>query len=121
MHRTGLAELPVLINLIRGEIAVIGSPPLRPIGVKMSVPHSSVRPGLISWQRMARVGYVDVGIDEARARDERRNLKNDIELALRWPGFVVSGAELEHDSGSYCDCGMPSNDSQGRSNHKPPE
>jgi hypothetical protein len=105
LNRSGLAELPVLLNLIRGEVAFIGPPIRRPIGVKMTPPLSSVRPGLISWQRMARAGYGDVGIHEAETRDERRTLRGDLALALRWPRFVLSGAELDRYSESHCDCG----------------
>jgi lipopolysaccharide/colanic/teichoic acid biosynthesis glycosyltransferase len=105
MYRTGLAELPVLVNVVRGEVAFIGPPALRPIGVKMNRPRSPVRPGLISWQRMARVGYIDIGISEARDRDERRSLRRDLALAIRWPAFVGSAAEMDYYEESHCNCG----------------
>jgi lipopolysaccharide/colanic/teichoic acid biosynthesis glycosyltransferase len=106
LRRTGLAELPLLINLIRGEVALVGPPILRPIGVKMTRPRTPVRPGLASWERLARVGHIDLPVAEARARDERRTLKGDLELALRWMGFGLSVAAQDYYVvESECNCG----------------
>ena len=89
LWRSGLDQLPVLINVIRGEIALIGPPPLHRVGVRLEPPKLVVRPGLASWRRLAEVGSVKIGLDEARHRDESRSLRNDLALLANLPRFML--------------------------------
>lgn len=113
LRRYDLAGLPLLLNVIRGEVAFIGPPILRPVGVKISPRRIPVPPGLLSWERMAKVGYLDIDIHQARGRDEQRTLRSDLALALHWPRFVASGAEFAYYEESHCDCGSTSGSAEG--------
>jgi lipopolysaccharide/colanic/teichoic acid biosynthesis glycosyltransferase len=80
LERSRSKELPVLINVLRGEMAIFG-PPLESWPAEQAVPR--VTPGLLSWEYLVRCGFIDLTRDEARIRDQRRRLRYDIQLVYR--------------------------------------
>lgn len=105
LWRTSLDRLPVLINVIRGEIALIGPTAQRPVGVKMEPRKLAVRPGLVSWRWLAETRAVEIGLDEAQQRDENRSLRNDLVLLVNLPRFVFRAEPVDALAERECRCG----------------
>jgi lipopolysaccharide/colanic/teichoic acid biosynthesis glycosyltransferase len=105
LWRTSLDQLPVLINVIRGEIALIGPSAQRPVGVKMEPRKLAVRPGLASWRWLAEARAVKIGLDEAQRRDENRGLRNDLVLLVNLPRFVLRAESVDALVERECRCG----------------
>lgn len=87
LERAALDQLPQMINVLRGDMSVIGTPahPTRDgrTSIIDGTHRLSVRPGLTSWQLLCALGAVDMTPSEARARDRERGLRNDVALMLR--------------------------------------
>jgi lipopolysaccharide/colanic/teichoic acid biosynthesis glycosyltransferase len=83
--RFALDQLPLLMCVVRGEMAVVG-PRAVPIDESSQDPalngELQVRPGIASWEALARVGAIELTLDEARRRDEDRCRRQD--LTLLW-------------------------------------
>ncbi|MBS1843100.1 MAG: sugar transferase [Actinobacteria bacterium] len=79
LRLTSIAELPLLLNVLRGDLGIIGPPPI-PAGNLDDAPEMPVRPGLGSWVRLARWGAINLPIAEAELRDRNRSLPKDIHL-----------------------------------------
>jgi lipopolysaccharide/colanic/teichoic acid biosynthesis glycosyltransferase len=84
LEESGLAALPTLINVLRGELSLIGPPPhpaddrgLSTIDGRSAL---GFRPGLFSWQLLVAAGAVQMTIDEAKLRDAERGVGNDLKL-----------------------------------------
>lgn len=94
LFRFSLHELPVLLNVLKGDMSFVG-PPLRrlPSDRSSRVP-LRVRPGILSWELLAAQGIVQISLDEARLRDEHRGLKNDVALFLRSTKAIVLAEDL---------------------------
>jgi lipopolysaccharide/colanic/teichoic acid biosynthesis glycosyltransferase len=105
LRRTSLYQLPVLINVIRGDVALIGPLAQRPVGVKMEPRKLAVRPGLVSWRRLAESRVVEIGLDEARRRDENRSLRNDLVLLVNLPRFALRAERVDALAERECRCG----------------
>lgn len=83
LSRTALDALPTMINVLRGDLALIGPPPQREGGDEDALP---VRPGIFSWQVLVKKGGCDLEIGEAKRRDRGgRSVRND--LSLIWVVF----------------------------------
>jgi lipopolysaccharide/colanic/teichoic acid biosynthesis glycosyltransferase len=93
LRRLSLDELPLLVAVLRGEMAIIG-PPAVPIDratnpLVLAKP-PQVRPGIVGWEMLARIGAVELTIDDARDRDLQRRPMQDAALMLTvlWWLFV---------------------------------
>jgi exopolysaccharide biosynthesis polyprenyl glycosylphosphotransferase len=98
LRRTSLDELPQLINVLRGEMSLVGPRPPLPEEVARYLPHHydrlSVVPGLTGpWQVNGRNLITDF---ERIVRMEREyidawSLRMDLQILVRTVGVVVSG------------------------------
>lgn len=89
ISRSALDELPVLINVLRGDLSLVGPP----AGLKAFDDEElfalKVRPGVVSWQLLAVRGLVRISMEEAKYRDEHRTLRSDAALLLRMPKAIL--------------------------------
>ena len=95
LRRSSLDYLPIMVNLLRGDISLVG-PPLQ-LGDSSSGDHPRplvVRPGLASWQLLAESGGVDLTVAEACARDAQRSFRSDIVLLVSEWVFTFKGHDL---------------------------
>jgi lipopolysaccharide/colanic/teichoic acid biosynthesis glycosyltransferase len=74
LRRTSLDELPQLVNVMRGEMALVGPRPRVPDDHSFDAALAGIKPGLTSWTSVAHVGLLDV---------EGAN-RRDLELAHNW-------------------------------------
>jgi len=89
LHATALARLPILLNILRGDLSFIG-PRLVNAGALSARDYAvrkrlNVRPGLVClwWiRRRANIAYSDELQDDAEYVDTH-SLKNDLGIALR--------------------------------------
>lgn len=96
LRATSLDELPQLINVLRGEMSIVGPRPVTAEELlrygSSARAYKSVRPGITGpWQVSGRnrIGYADrVRLDARYARDW--TLRSDIMLVLRTPSAVLS-------------------------------
>jgi lipopolysaccharide/colanic/teichoic acid biosynthesis glycosyltransferase len=92
LRRSHLDELPQLVNVVRGEMSLVGPRPERPYFVEQlrkSIPgyeqRLTIKPGITG------LAQVRAGYDHA-LRDVRRKVKLDIMYAKRmcwWVDFVI--------------------------------
>jgi len=88
LDRTDLDALPMFMNLLRGEMSLIGPPPQRE-GDSEEV--LCVRPGIFSWERLANMKGAELGIDEARRLDRARSFRGDLQLLATIARFEFGG------------------------------
>jgi sugar transferase (PEP-CTERM system associated) len=103
LRRTRLDELPQLINVLRGDMSLVGPRPERPEFIPLlaaqlpfySLRHS-VKPGLTGWAQV-RQGYA-ASVDDARAKLEcdlyyakNLSLGLDLVILLRTIPVIVTG------------------------------
>ncbi|MGY1745243.1 sugar transferase [Blastococcus sp. SYSU D00695] len=96
LRRTSLDELPQLVNVLRGEMALVGPRPALPWEAAMFSPRHlrrfDVRPGLTGlWQtsgrsRLTMTQALDLDVEYV----ERRSLRLDAEILVRTVGVVLS-------------------------------
>lgn len=82
VHETGLDAVPRVLNVVRGEMGLIGPPPVpAPLGSDAtSKPAEHNKPGLVSWQQLQRRGALDLTVEDAKAHDRNRSLGRDAKL-----------------------------------------
>lgn len=86
LERAYLDQLPKLMNVLRGELGLIG-PPAMPVCAVDEIAQQrlhalEVRPGMVSWEALARAGMVDMTREDAQLRDRSRGLKSDATLFM---------------------------------------
>lgn len=100
LRRTSLDELPNLINVLRGEMAIVGPRPTIPSQVELFSDRQrrrhAVRPGMTGWAQIN--GRVGVGWGERIELDlwyvDHRSLRLDLRILATTAWLVVSGAGL---------------------------
>ena len=97
LRRTSLDELPNLVNILRGEMAIIGPRPTLPAQVAQYSPRErgrlAVRPGLTGWAQVN--GRASLPWPERIELDlwyiEHRSWRLDLEILWRSARMVVGG------------------------------
>ncbi len=101
LRRTSLDELPNLINVLRGEMAIVGPRPTIPAQVELYEPEQhrrhAVRPGITGWAQIN--GRIGIDWDERIRLDswyvEHRSVRLDLTILARTVKQVVNGEGLD--------------------------
>jgi lipopolysaccharide/colanic/teichoic acid biosynthesis glycosyltransferase len=103
LRRTSLDEIPNLLNVLRGEMAIIGPRPTIPAQVEGYTPFQrrrhEVRPGLTGWAQVrGRAGIpwerrIELDVEYV----ERRNLALDLQILAKTAWLLVTGHGLAPD------------------------
>ena len=88
LDRTGLASAPTFVSLLRGQLALVGPPPQHPPSEEAPL---TVRPGIVSWERLVEMGGSEIDLEEARRRDRHRGFRSDVTLIIRQVRFDLRG------------------------------
>jgi lipopolysaccharide/colanic/teichoic acid biosynthesis glycosyltransferase len=100
LRRTSLDELPNLLNVVRGEMSLIGPRPTLPAQVDRYTERQrgrlAVKPGITGWAQVN--GRASLPWAERIELDlyyiEHRSLALDLKILLRTPAMVLGGAGL---------------------------
>ncbi|HEY1450136.1 MAG TPA: sugar transferase [Solirubrobacteraceae bacterium] len=100
LRRTSLDELPNLLNVLRGEMSLIGPRPTLPAQVAQYTERQrlrlDVKPGITGWAQIN--GRASLPWSERIELDlhyvEHRSLALDLQILLRTPALVLSGGGL---------------------------
>jgi lipopolysaccharide/colanic/teichoic acid biosynthesis glycosyltransferase len=100
LRRTSLDELPNLLNVLRGEMSLIGPRPTLPGQVATYTPHQrgrlAVRPGITGWAQVN--GRASLPWSERIELDldyiEHRTLTLDLRILWRTVAIVLGGSGL---------------------------
>lgn len=100
LRRTSLDELPNLVNVLRGEMAIVGPRPTIPSHLQHYEAHQhrrhAVRPGMTGWAQVN--GRVGISWGERIELDswyvEHRSLRLDLRVLARTVKQVLSGDGL---------------------------
>jgi lipopolysaccharide/colanic/teichoic acid biosynthesis glycosyltransferase len=103
LRRTSLDEIPNLVNVLRGEMAIVGPRPTIPAQVKDYTPRQhrrhEVRPGLTGWAQVQ--GRAGIPWEERIELDveyvERRGPAFDLRILLKTAGLLATGHGLAPD------------------------
>jgi lipopolysaccharide/colanic/teichoic acid biosynthesis glycosyltransferase len=103
LRRTSLDELPNLVNVLRGEMAIVGPRPTIPAQVTDYTPHQKrrheVRPGLTGWAQVQ--GRAGIPWEERIELDveyvERRSAALDLRILAKTTWLLVTGHGLAPD------------------------
>jgi lipopolysaccharide/colanic/teichoic acid biosynthesis glycosyltransferase len=103
LRRTSLDEIPNLVNVLRGEMALVGPRPTLPAQVDGYTPRQrrrhEVRPGITGWAQIK--GRAGIPWEERIELDlfyvEHRSLGLDLRILARTFGLIVSGQGLAPD------------------------
>jgi lipopolysaccharide/colanic/teichoic acid biosynthesis glycosyltransferase len=103
LRRTSLDEVPNLVNVLRGEMAIVGPRPTIPAQVAGYTPHQrrrhEVRPGITGWaQVQGRAGIpwaerIELDVEYV----ERRSAALDLRILLKTAWLLVTGHGLAPD------------------------
>jgi len=100
LRRTSLDELPNLLNVLRGEMSLIGPRPTLPAQVdqytERQLGRLAVKPGITGWAQVN--GRASLPWSERIELDlyyvEHRSLSLDLRILLRTPAMVLGGSGL---------------------------
>jgi lipopolysaccharide/colanic/teichoic acid biosynthesis glycosyltransferase len=100
LRRTSLDELPNLVNVLRGEMSLIGPRPTLPVQVAQYSERQrgrlAVKPGITGWAQVN--GRASLPWSERIELDlyyiEHRSLALDLEILRRTPALVLGGSGL---------------------------
>jgi lipopolysaccharide/colanic/teichoic acid biosynthesis glycosyltransferase len=100
LRRTSLDELPNLLNVLRGEMSLIGPRPTLPVQVQSYTPRQrerlAIRPGITGWAQVN--GRAALPWSERIELDlhyiEHRSLALDLRIMLRTLAMVLGGSGL---------------------------
>jgi lipopolysaccharide/colanic/teichoic acid biosynthesis glycosyltransferase len=100
LRRASLDELPNLVNVLRGEMAIVGPRPTIPSQVELFSPRQhrrhAVRPGMTGWAQIN--GRIGIEWGERIELDihyvEHRSLGLDLRILVRTAWQVLSGRGL---------------------------
>jgi lipopolysaccharide/colanic/teichoic acid biosynthesis glycosyltransferase len=103
LRRTSLDEIPNLVNVLRGEMAVVGPRPTIPAQVSDYTPFQhrrhEVRPGLTGWAQVQ--GRAGIPWEERIELDveyvERRSLALDLRILAKTAWLLLTGHGLAPD------------------------
>jgi lipopolysaccharide/colanic/teichoic acid biosynthesis glycosyltransferase len=103
LRRTSLDEIPNLVNVLRGEMAIVGPRPTIPAQVRDYTPRQhrrhEVRPGLTGWAQVQ--GRAGIPWEERIELDveyvERRSLALDLRILAQTAWLLVTGHGLAPD------------------------
>jgi lipopolysaccharide/colanic/teichoic acid biosynthesis glycosyltransferase len=108
LRRLSLDELPNLVNVLRGEMSVIGPRPTLPVQVEQHTAHQrrrlEVRPGITGWAQVH--GRASLPWHERIELDvwyvEHRSLALDLRILLRTVKLLLTGSGLyKGDTGGW--------------------
>ena len=100
LRRTSLDELPNLVNVLRGEMSLIGPRPTLPVQVQQYTERQrgrlAIKPGITGWAQVN--GRASLPWSERIELDlyyiENRSLALDLRILLRTPAMVLGGSGL---------------------------
>jgi len=100
LRRSSLDELPNLLNVLRGEMSLVGPRPTLPAQVAQYTPRQrerlSVKPGITGWAQIN--GRASLPWSERIELDlhyvEHRSLLLDLQILARTPALVLRGGGL---------------------------
>jgi lipopolysaccharide/colanic/teichoic acid biosynthesis glycosyltransferase len=100
LRRTSLDELPNLLNVLRGEMSLIGPRPTVPVQVDQYTPRQrgrlAIKPGITGWAQVN--GRASLPWSERIELDlhyiEHRSLALDLRILWRTPALVLGGSGL---------------------------
>jgi lipopolysaccharide/colanic/teichoic acid biosynthesis glycosyltransferase len=100
LRRTSLDEIPNLVNVLRGEMSIIGPRPTVPVQVDRYTERQrgrlAVKPGITGWAQVN--GRTDLPWDERIELDlwyiEHRSWRLDLRILCRTARMVAGGAGL---------------------------
>jgi lipopolysaccharide/colanic/teichoic acid biosynthesis glycosyltransferase len=103
LRRTSLDEIPNLLNVLRGEMAIVGPRPTIPAQVDDYTPHQhrrhEVRPGITGWAQVR--GRAGIPWEERIELDveyvDRRTALLDARILLKTIGLLLTGHGLAPD------------------------
>jgi lipopolysaccharide/colanic/teichoic acid biosynthesis glycosyltransferase len=103
LRRTSLDEIPNLVNVLRGEMAIVGPRPTIPAQVRDYTPRQhrrhEVRPGLTGWAQVQ--GRAGIPWEERIELDveyvDRRSLTLDLRILAQTAWLLVTGHGLAPD------------------------
>jgi lipopolysaccharide/colanic/teichoic acid biosynthesis glycosyltransferase len=100
LRRTSLDELPNLLNVLRGEMSLIGPRPTLPVQVEQYTPRQRgrlrIKPGITGWAQVN--GRTSLPWSERIELDlyyiEHRSLALDVQILKRTVAIVLGGEDL---------------------------
>ncbi len=103
LRRTSLDEVPNLVNVLRGEMALVGPRPTIPVQVDGYTPRQrrrhEVKPGITGWAQVK--GRAGIPWEERIELDlfyvEHRSLWLDLRILARTLGLIITGQGLAPD------------------------